>query len=130
MKSTRIQNDGRTTLEKPQDNKKRVELEENYPKGKNRKSHKSTSAKLFMEVGKVVDIDLGENDDEMSSILDTCVGFERNRRGTGVDIPSRIGEDISGRGDATDSVGKVVTESNPDECDRTTLEMRGPSSRI
>jgi hypothetical protein len=112
-KSTRIQNEGRT--EKAQDNKKRVELEENYPKGKNRKSHKSTSTKLFMEVGKVVDIELGENEDEMSSILDTCAGFDISRRGAGLDVPIRTGEDVSRRGDTSVSVGKVVSESNLDE---------------
>jgi hypothetical protein len=76
-----------------------VELEENYSKGKNRKSHKSTSAKLFLEVGKVVDIDLGENEDDVSSILDTCVGFEVGRRGAGVDSAGRTGENVSRRGD-------------------------------
>jgi hypothetical protein len=44
-RSTRIKHDVRTSLEKVKDNKKKEDLNENYNKGKNKKSSKISSAK-------------------------------------------------------------------------------------
>jgi hypothetical protein len=61
-RSTRIQNDGRTSLEKATANKKKGDLEEFYLKGNNKKDVKSINSKHLHNLASVVGVVLGNND--------------------------------------------------------------------
>jgi hypothetical protein len=78
-RSTRIQNDGRTSLEKTTTNKKKGDLEEFYLKGNNKKAVKSINSKHLHNLASVVGVVLGNNDIEMERNLVMCVEFNNER---------------------------------------------------
>jgi hypothetical protein len=78
-RSSRIQNDGRTSLEKAKPNKKKGDLEENYTKGKNDKPSNSLSRKQVMGIAKSVGVDLGKSEGEIDANINACRFFYNSR---------------------------------------------------
>jgi hypothetical protein len=78
-RSTRIQNDGRTSLEKAKDNKKKGDLEELYSKGNTRKTDKHVNSKHLHKIACTVGIDLGSTDQEVEGNLEVCSEFNISR---------------------------------------------------
>jgi hypothetical protein len=74
-RSTRIRNDGRTSLEKAKENKKKEDLEGIHIKGKKSKAGKLDNLKHLLNVAKVVGVDLGENEIEIRNNLKACSDF-------------------------------------------------------
>jgi hypothetical protein len=58
-RSSRIANDGRTSLEKAKENKKKEDLEENYAKGKSTLNKKALNSKQLVNVANSVGVSLG-----------------------------------------------------------------------
>jgi hypothetical protein len=77
-RSSRIINDGRTSLEKANDKKKKEDLEDNYNKGKSSKTDKPTNSRMLKVVDKI-GISLGVDEGMVNSCLDSCVRLEENR---------------------------------------------------
>jgi hypothetical protein len=77
-RSTRIREDGRTTMEKAKDNKKKEDLEENYTNGKKRSS-KPMNDKHLLHVVKSVGVDLGSEVEAIEYNLKACCQFDDNR---------------------------------------------------
>jgi hypothetical protein len=79
-RSTRIMNDGITSLEKAKENKKKGDLEELYIKGKNAKPRKPTSSKHLLNVAKSIGVDLGKDEIEVKNNLEVCPEFDLQRK--------------------------------------------------
>jgi hypothetical protein len=71
-RSNRIRNNGRSFLEKAQENKKREDLEGNYNKGKAKKPCRNRSAKYRIHVASSVGISLGKSDREVEGNVKIC----------------------------------------------------------
>jgi hypothetical protein len=78
-RSTRIRNDGRTSLEKAQEQKKKEDLEDNYTKGKNKKSCKTSTFKHLLNVASCVGVDMGSNKIEVDKNLEVVCHFASSR---------------------------------------------------
>jgi hypothetical protein len=76
-RSTRIRNDGRTSLEKDADNKKKVDLEENYNRGKIKKTSKSANSKHLVHIASNVGVNLGNDVEMIDQNIDACKKFEK-----------------------------------------------------
>jgi hypothetical protein len=77
-RSTRVKHDGRTSLEKAKDNKKKDEVDMNYNKGK-KKSSKPLNDKHLLHVTKTVGVDLGSEVDVIEYNLEACRQFDDHR---------------------------------------------------
>jgi hypothetical protein len=76
-RSTRIRNDGRTSLEKAQDQKKREDLEEACNAGKKRV--RNSNSHKFLNIASYVGIDLGEDKEKVEENVNTCMEFDKKR---------------------------------------------------
>jgi hypothetical protein len=78
-RSTRIRYDGRTSLEKAQEQKKKEDLEDNYTKGKNKKSCKTSTFKHLLNVASSVGVDMGSNKIEVDKNLEVVCHFASSK---------------------------------------------------
>jgi prophage antirepressor-like protein len=85
--STRIRNDGRTSLEKAQVQKKKEDLDDIYCKGKTKKSHKSSAVNNLTRLAKTIGVNLGESSEMVENNLEVCVNFDEARLGVRVNTP-------------------------------------------
>jgi hypothetical protein len=86
-RSTRISNDGRTSMEKAQDNKKKEALEENYTKGKAKRTMNPITSKHVLNIVDVVDISLGRDEGEVAISLESCLEHNEIRSNSEVGRP-------------------------------------------
>jgi hypothetical protein len=70
-KSSRIRNDGRTIMEKAQENKKKEDLEDNYKRGK--RTSRTNHPSALLNVSKSIDLDLGKNEYEVAASVLECL---------------------------------------------------------
>jgi hypothetical protein len=82
-RSIRIRNDGRTSLDKAQEQKKKEDLEDIYAKGKSKKHLKDS--KNFLQIATKVGVDLGVSEAEKESNLQLCVNFHNSRNANKTD---------------------------------------------
>jgi hypothetical protein len=96
-------------MEKAQENKKKVDLEENYNKGKNKKNLKSvSSSKHALQIIDSVDIELGKDSFEIGNNLEVCLAHDRSRRGGGLNMPSSsVGSGVEAEGDSLIDEGRL-----------------------
>jgi hypothetical protein len=80
-RSTRIINDGTSSLEKTNDKKKMEDLGDNYNKGKPGKASRSNASRILNLADKI-GISLGGDEGKVDSYLDDCLQFE----GGGVEV--------------------------------------------
>jgi hypothetical protein len=90
-RSTMIVNDGRSSLEKANDNKKK---EDNYTQGKKKKVCKPVQSKYLLDVAGAVGVDLGGCELELQDNLIVCSKFERGRKRE--NIVNLVGLDCDG----------------------------------
>jgi hypothetical protein len=97
------------------ENKKKDGLEGNYGKGTSKKTQKSSSGKVMLDVLAVVDVDLGENEIEVADNLEVCIGFHNGRKrkkevncvGKG---EKREGKETADTADGNSGLGQVVKD--------------------
>jgi hypothetical protein len=121
-RSTRFKNDGRTSLEKAQENKKKMDLEELYNKGKNKKPSKNLNSKHLINVASVIGVDLGDGKGTIEENLDVCVQFDEDKlkhslNPTNGGVGCKVKEDgnISVKECVSTLEGKQIEESVSDQ---------------
>jgi hypothetical protein len=82
-RSLRIQNDGRISLKKAKDNKKKEDLEEVYNKGKRKKPIKNNSSKNLLSVASSLGVDMGKDELDVEENLELCTRFDKERKARG-----------------------------------------------
>jgi hypothetical protein len=125
-RSTRIRNDGRTSLEKAQDQKKKGALEDIYNKGK----HNSA---IHLNIARQVGVDLGRDEQSVENNLQICMEFAQDKKNSRLNGKVACGEDLP-RGDMVDKkranneVNKMPCESS--NLDRGVLIRKQPQKGI
>jgi hypothetical protein len=78
-RSSRIQSDGRSSLEKAKSNKRKGDLEENYIKDNNNRPSNSLSRGQVMSIANSVGADLGRSEEEVDANNNACRVFDNSR---------------------------------------------------
>jgi hypothetical protein len=78
-RSTRIANDGRASLEKAKQNKKKEDLDDIYRKGKTSKHKNSSLSKKIVDVSISIGVDTGKTENIVDNNLNISVEFSESR---------------------------------------------------